>query len=305
MVKNYFIIVLILLIATSCSKNSDNINTSAYPESNGSTLALDLSTSPIEAKFIVNQLKSKTYYYNLPFTVSEPVNNIELYSTVGIYQKFTILSLMGDPSAGANHISFKPVINEYESSDVISKQPEDGLYIIKNGLERTFVYNYNYIKENKNYLQIKKKDSDTLSFIAVKLPLGAQGKEIENGKTTDPEPIISKNNIKIFPGTNDGLLKIKYELKSDLTAAKGFYLILKSAILIIVPVLEIFILFLITDRSKKRKTAIAFIILELVILFTMLVFGYFGEFIGFDLIIDHITTAILAVLASWIIYKEI
>ena len=298
-------LIILLLLTISCETNTDFVNHNEIPKCSGIAVAFDLSTSPdFEAQLISsNTISNKNYKLLLPLQVTDIKNNIHLSSSVGNYENFTLINFTGNSSK--NIISFKPNIVNYEASEVTSSQPDNGVYLIKNGLERTFVYNYDYFDNSDELLEIPKDKFDSLQYIFVKLPLKSIGKEIENGKTTIPNPIASKNNIKTFPGNAKGKLQIRYELKTELTKTDWFYTSLKSIVLILVPVFELSFSHLISNPKRRKIFAISFIIFEVILSLSMFAVGYFfKQYIGFNNTIDFFTSLIVTLIATFIIYKK-
>jgi hypothetical protein len=304
--KQILIIIIALVFLISCNNQLENRNPNDYPKSKGISLAFDLSTFPsYEAKLIIEGVEpSRNYKYFFPFKVLGVQNNIEVLSSVGNYEKFTLVNFTGSLNSNPQLISLNPDIIEYESSELLSRTPEDGVYFIKNGLERLFIYDYEYINKNQGVLNIDSIKSDSLNFIVIKLPLKSEGKEIENGKTSLPEPLSSNNNIKVFPGTHKGVLKVKYELKTELTKTSWYYLLSKSIILVLVPILELIFSFIIENKKKKFRLTVIFVTIELLLLLVMIFLGYNGQFIGVDKTLDWVTTIIIALLATILMFKK-
>lgn len=302
--KSTILIVLFSLLFFSCSENLD-VNPNDYPKSKGAMLTFDLSSPNYPTSLIVNQLPVlKKYSYFLPFKIIDQKNSIELLSAIGGYEKFTYIHLTNFDNTGMHTIFIKPSISEFETSDVSTNTPEDGVYIIRNGLERLFIYDYDFINTNKEYFQINNITSDSLNYIAIKLPTKSVGKEIENGNTSIPDPLFSQNNVKLFPGMSHGKLKVKYELQNELRDSNWFYLILKSFILLLVPSIEIIISFGIQKKKTKLIVLVTFILLEIGSLITMLVLVSKDKFLSPNVIIDLITTVFIGISGTLIMYLK-
>lgn len=304
--KRIIFLIIISSFLVSCGNKLENANTNEFPKSDGTTLAFDFSIPPpYDTKLIVKNAQSgKMYRQFLPLSVAESKNSEEILSSVGNYEKYTYVNYIGRGNNNMISIGLKPIIVDFEPADVYNKPPNEGVYFIKNGLQRTFIYNYDYIKNNGNYKQTIDFPCDTLNYIAIKLPLKSEGREIENGKTTIPEPISSKDNIKIFPGNHSGLLQVKYELKEELTKTKWFLLVSKSFILLIVPILDlIFLPFFSSKRTKKLFFYISLAI-EFALLITLVILGINGKYIGYDTLIDSATTSLVAILTLVVTYVK-
>jgi hypothetical protein len=306
--KTAFFLGLLIFITIASCKNEKGNKDAVFPFEPGNMLAFDLSNSTFECKLFVGPNKtSKDFQFLLPFQITEIKNNIELLSTVGSYDKFSVVRCKTAPTNLANVISFNAEIPTFTRiTDNTSLDRESGVYLLEDGLERLFVYDYNFIKNNGDQLGVSNVKNDVLDFIAVKIPSSATGKEIKNGKTTFPDPIFSNYNVKVFTGLAQAdKLQVRYQLDSEaITKKKGFYLIIKGVILLIVPLIELVLLSLVNNPTAKKRWGIGFITLECLLVGLMVWLSFKGEFIGIDLAIDNLSSVIVALVMSIIIFKR-
>jgi hypothetical protein len=109
-------------------------------------------------------------------------------------------------------IRFTPSVSVPPSDNLSDEELQEGLYLLKSGLERRFIYKYDisqYVSGNLNSIQL-----DTVSWVSVKTPQLSRGREIANGKTTDPDAIVvGKMNYFNLKGHNRGKsIKLAYTL---------------------------------------------------------------------------------------------
>lgn len=186
-------------------------------------LAFDLSTdeSPKAALIVKSNLGIGHYTTNIPFASKDVEKNPSLYSTSGNYDNNTLLDFDITASSPAlSAISFIPIMTDYSDEEILSKgYSENKLYLIKRGLERHFVFNYEELEyQKKLYDTSRAKNELVPQSIAVILPSGANGIEIRNTRKTNiPDPIYQVNNTYFYPYSNpasgEKLLEIKYLLK--------------------------------------------------------------------------------------------
>jgi hypothetical protein len=304
-IMRIFIAILLLGLMIACNyKEPSYLNPDDFSINEGTTLAFDLEGSNnFRAGLFVSEYNtSSEKNYLLPFKVSKTKDNINLLSSVGEYDNYTLVHFYTHPNI--NLIGFCPILTELSSEEVIGKNPDLGVYIIKSGLERMFVYDNSYYLKLSNNLKNINQKLDTLDYIAVKIPEKAKGLEIENGKTTTPESLSSYKLSKVFDGKTTKELKLKYLIDSDSTGSSWYWLIAKIFILIIVPILELGFVVGSHDQKWKRRWILAGIISELVILIAIIVLGYNNKLIGFDKLSDSITSVAVALIAIILLYKK-
>jgi hypothetical protein len=295
-------LILISLILISCDNSSQNVNLDEYPSKDGITLAFDLSIPVCDAKLLITNVQvNRSYKYFLPFKTAESRNDVDILSATAHYEKFTFVNFVS--SNKPSSIYFRPIIAEFDQSELFTRTPEDGVYLVKNGLERLFVYDYDYM--NNYSLSVRKVDVlvDSLDYIAIKLPLKSQGKEIKDGKTVSHELLKeSTEYIKMFSAKENGKLQVKYQLTTELSKAEWYVLLMKSILLIVVPLLEALLLSLVADPRSKATMFWIFVLIEAALLVGMIVMGYSGKYIGYNVLIDSITNACVAILSTIIVY---
>lgn len=304
-----YIFILFLLFLYSCNLPPSKLNKNEFPVSPGTSLAFDLGDSKnIKAAILVSgseKVKEKSII--LPFKSLNFENNLEILSVVGNYEQFTLTKFATDQlSRGKiDAIYFTPFIKEFEYAETFNQKIENGVYLIRNGFDRQFVYNYDYFK-NENFENTKKHIRlDSLDFIAVKMPDKSNGAELENGKTTIPDCILTKEKVKVFPGTYSGKLMVSYRMDTDSHENNWLYLLAKIYLLLIVPAFEfIFIIGFVRDQKTKRIAIIIGSIIELGIIFGIITFGIMGHFIGIDKMIDSLTSGITGLMAIILIYYK-
>jgi hypothetical protein len=304
-----YVLIVLFLTLLSCKGPLTNINIKDFPVSKGTSLAFDLEESKnIQAAIIISGSdKIHEQSFVLPFKSLRFSNNLDLLSTVGDYNNFTYVRFISNSSAPGkvDAIYFSPSVTEYEYAENYNKEINQGVYLIKNGLDRQFVYDYDYFKNNCLEIKGRIVKLDSLDLIAIKVPNKSKGTEIENGKTTIPDCLLSKDKIKLFPGTYSAKLKVGYSLDTDITTNKWMYLIAKVILLLFVPIIEIFFImgFVQTPNAKKISVSIG-ILIEILVTISIIVIGLTGHFISFDKLSDAITASAIGIFAILLIYLK-
>ncbi|EJC6860267.1 hypothetical protein P3438_22390 [Vibrio parahaemolyticus] len=218
------LVIISLLLLSAC--DSESLDTSFNEKKFNNSkfdyfLAFDLASDskPKAALIIKNSLPEGHYTANLNIKSIKTKLNESLFSVVGEYENHLLVDFDISKSAPKmSAISFIPVLKDVNDSVLKDYGYKDNVYLLKRGLERTFVYNYN-IALNDDLLNAKRSlQKIEPQSISVYLPEGARGIEIgRSRKTSSPEPIYIKDELYFYPysapSTGEDVLEIKYILK--------------------------------------------------------------------------------------------
>ena len=296
---------LILLYSCTSEQGSDT----EFPQFNQTAIEFDLSKNR-DYKMnlaIVTSDKGDHHMLLLPFPTKDLEYRSDIFSTIGNHKDFTLVHYF-QPEIKPNlsiNIGGSALINEFEQADQMVRNSEQAVYMLKNGVERLFIYDYDFLKKNGASYQLNRVNFDTLGFIALRLPINAEGKEIENGKTTIPDPIFSKKNIKAFPGNITGQLKVHYRIPTGVEYKEWFYIASKSVIQLFLVLIEF--IFLEVNKSKprtKKRIFFTFLGVQIVLLILMIVFGATGKFINSTELLENTVASAITILSSILLYMK-
>jgi hypothetical protein len=205
----------------------------------------------------------------IPLKTKNLENNETLLSTSSQYDNFLLINYRSQSiSQEVEIITFNPILNQPLSDNSTIDELSEGIYLLKNGLERKFIYNFS--KKTKILEQHPSLQVDSLNNIAISLPERSKGIEVKNGQTSLPQPVKEENNVKYFRlnGTSDRDITIGYILPANSNQIFLFELLVKIFGVFLIPLFE----FLLIKPSKKLKpkikkiVTISAIILEILIL---------------------------------------
>jgi len=235
----------------------------------------------------------------LPFDIQDEKNAINILSTTASFHDFSVVNykcLQGQNNV-ISTIGFTPTMSQPENEKYNIDDLQDGLYLIKSGFERTFIYNGSLsLKLNDKFQDIH---FDSLKVIAVKLPFKSKGLELKGGKTTDPIPFYENNRIKYFDlDSTEGKnrILISYLLPPNKLQLQFFDLLLKLFGALILPFIDLAFIkstLFISKRTKRIITSVIAVIHTLILLY--LIYIALTNDIELSKIFDLIAIAIGAI----------
>jgi hypothetical protein len=189
-------------------------------------LAFDLAfdNEPKAALIVKNSLPEGHYTTNVHFRAKDVQLNKKLYSAVGKYDDYMLVDFdISKSSPPISSISFVPVLSNSDDDEIRNFGYKEKVYLLRRGLERQFIYNYEETASQKKLFAAPRTSSEIKpQTISVNLPKGARGIEIGNSrKTSSPEPDHIENNVYFYPyikpKTGEQHLEIKYMIKETPT----------------------------------------------------------------------------------------
>lgn len=185
-------------------------------------LAFDLSSDnqPKAALIIKSGIPEGHYTTNIHLRAQDISHSEKLFSTVGQYDDYLLVDFdISSSMPAVSSISFLPFLKNVDDAEIINYGYQERAYLLKRGLERHFIFNY---EEGASFKTLASA-SRTLSglkpeSISVSLPEGAKGIEIGNTrKTSSPDSVYVENDVYFYsyskPATGEKQLKIKYMIK--------------------------------------------------------------------------------------------
>ncbi len=206
-------------------------------------LAFDLAFDgkPKAAVVVKNSISEGHYTTNLHLKATDIQLSEKLFSTVGRYDNYLLVDFdISASSPTLSAISFIPVLTDVGDDEIRNYGFRDRAYLLRRGLERQFVFNY------EDTASFKKLSSTARTLAAIKpqsisvnLPDGAKGIEIGNTrKTSSPDPGYEVNNVYFYPyskpATGEKYLEIKYMIKETPTQ-ELIVDVLTKLILVLIP----------------------------------------------------------------------
>lgn len=225
----------------------------------------------------------------LPFQTKDVKDVRKILSSSANYNSFTLLAYSNLVNSGTNSINFQPIINIPNSQNSTIEELNDGIYLLKSGLERKFIYN-NHLKF-QTFDEFKNSSFDSVNFVAVKLPLLSNGIEVVDGKTSVPEPFKQQGKVKYFKlSKNDKYIKIGYVLPPN---AKQLYIVeLGKKFLSVLGIFAIeFIFFKKNKKIKpkaKKNISVFLIFVNIAIIVWLSYVTYTSDSISFENIGDYV-----------------
>lgn len=222
-------IVLLSIMTSGCIEKIEKGKLTAsdfIAENINTTLAFDLrkDESPIAGIVSRSTPSRNSTTIILPFNSESPTYDISMAGSTGHYQNMTVVAFT-PPTSGVGAISFTPQLSPAPTGPYALSDLTGPLYLIRAGLQRSFIYKYpddkNFICINQDWL--RKLATNALDAIAVALPEGARGIEVANGYTSDPIHINQNQNARFYPASPTGKslsLQIKYEIPQSADQAE-------------------------------------------------------------------------------------
>jgi hypothetical protein len=304
------ILCIIILTLSNCQNISSvkGFDKSGYelPSNKKAMLCFDIKNDDLitGGVFIKNDNSKVDHNLILPFSTIEVQNSLENLSSSASYENFTIINYKNySTDYNTSIINFVPTLNEQEDDNATFDDLGFGIYLLKSGLERKFIYNDGpKIALEENYKQVA---FDTMNDIAIRLPQKTKGVEISNDKTSIPDPISEKNKIKYFELKNDPNAKITvaYLLPANPKQIFIFELLLKILGITLAPLIEFLAIKpnqLLSAKTKKNISLIT-VIFEFFAIFTLAYLSFASESITKDKISDYVMLVIGAILTFFLL----
>ncbi len=213
----------------------------------------------------------RQHFVALPFGSTSVSPNETLFATSGSYKDFTIINyIFSSRSGGPTGIGMIPIFDPSPQTPYSVDDLTGSLYLIRDGLERRFIYVYPTSESGMGVLppEIQKILTDTPDAIAIAIPNAAVRKEIRLGQTEIPARIFSNKIAAYYPASSiqPRLLEVRYEVPPSTEQKLVLEYGIKIVAAILTPLLGL--LFLSSGKITRAKSIILFIglILEIIIL---------------------------------------
>ncbi len=222
-------ILAISLLITACmdEKRSINFDVDRFRNPKFNTiLAFDLrrDSQLIGALVVSNKLPHNHYTTNLYFPVTNITNSKNLLSTSSSYSEFTLLDFdISNATQDLSAISFYPIFENVNTESLTNYGYQKKLYLLKQGLSRHFIYNYEDTKI-KDTLKTSTRNQflADIESISVLLPNDSKGLEIRGTKRTSiPNHINQINSTFFYPSGQPPHKEPRLEIKYLLNETKG------------------------------------------------------------------------------------
>ncbi len=228
-------------------------------------LCFDLQNDELpSASLVVGELSSSfDHTIMLPFQIRNVENVEEIWSSTASYKDYSIINYKCVKGSGnqISTINYTPVFIAIDGNMESEEDLPEGIYLKKSGLDRKLIFKYsdNDIRGRKIPLNI----IDTIGLIEVRLPALSTGKEIKDGMTTLPKPLLDQRNIKYFKAekqSNGKILKVGYQLALNKNQQQFFDWFIKILASWLIPLVEFFVIHKSKSLTQRRKNIIKWIL---------------------------------------------
>lgn len=302
----FLICIFILFAFFSCSEREKHANNSLLytNELNKNILSFTISDKDeINSKYSIKDKGiTSNHIILLPFETIKIENSIDVLSTAETYSEFTVVNYNTNaPGYDKNScISFIPKIEN--SDDIDIENLDKGLYFIKSGVERKFIFNNSINNNFKNkFNQIV---FDSIKLIAVDIP--SKAKIFENPKQDNyATAIAEENNTKIYDLSKTGNRKIVVHYNVELNEMQNVIIeiLFKFLAIFLLPFIEF--IFIRPNKlmtsTKKKKLLIYLVVVQILIIFS-LIYLSFGTEITKEKISDYFGIGLSAILTFFMLY---
>jgi hypothetical protein len=259
--------------------------------------------------------------YVLPFPSSEPVFDGAMLARWGSFDGVTLVTLSRDPNRpGQFSTSFLPKFASIEDPSFEISRLKENLYLMRNGLERRFIYRYPEASPGA----FKSRWSEVASavpaskhrYVGVILPDKATGTEIgATGRTAIPTHEHSLRKAKLFPGSTqhagaEPALVVSYRLPVTDKQKVAYEGVLKTLIGVLGPILALVFMdsanVAVPQRRKRNRLLIVLIGVQLA-LFGVAAHLAYSNWTNDRLqaLVDGGIAVLIAVLTAWVAwFKE-